>query len=825
MDTQGKSYIDPNLFDTGPVVIFKWGAQAVGHHSWPVHFVSNNVLELLGYTSNAFLTNEISFADLVHIDDIGRVAAEVSQALDSSTSFVPHQDYRLRHRDGHYIWVMDVTRVQWLSSGELEYFYGYLVDITKRKQAEQNLYESEQHYRQLFEGSQVVEFLIEPETGAIVDANIAACRFYGYSYEQLASMNISDINPMTSEELALAMLEAEKKGSTHFIFKHRLASGVLCDVEVHTGPVQYQGKTLLYSIVHDITDRLEAERQKEKLSNALDQSGSSVMLTDAQYRIEYVNWHFCRVTGFSPDEVIGQHVDFLSAGRTSSDIRHHLSETLKQGRTWHGELLCRRKNAELFWSSMSVSPIASESGEVTGMVAVAEDLTEQRETDRKIQQLAFSDPITGLGNRQFLLDNLDELFAKEDMTEQDQQTVLVFIDLDDFKRVNDSLGHDMGDRLIKTAAHRLKVVVSDLDILVRLGGDEFAILHRVSSTQTLESWLDQLCSQFNRTVKLGPHIISAFASIGVAFLPQDASDTNLALRNAELAMYKAKQQNGSTCHFFSEELNVQAQKRLDLEVRLREAMQQGHLELYYQPKVCLKGHHIMGVEALIRWNDPEKGLIPPLDFIPFAEEAGLILPISNWVLEQACKQVVIWQRSGRRSIKMAVNLSVRQFQDPGFVTQVQAILQETGVNPELIELEITESMLMDNMDDMLKILHQLKGLGVSLAIDDFGTGYSSLAYLKTMPIDVLKVDRAFVKDLPHGKNDGAIARTIIVLAQQLGLSVVAEGIEALEQAKFLTESGCDIGQGFLYSRPLTIEALEEKLSQTALTPLSAAALL
>lgn len=825
MDAQGKAYIDPSLFDTGPVVVFKWGTEPVDGNPWPVRFVTANVAELLGYSPDTFLKNQLSFSDLIHPKDLNRVASEVSQALDTHTSRFTHQDYRLRHRNGHYIWVMDVTKINWLESGEPESFNGYLVDITERKNAENLLGESEQRYRQLFEGSRVVELLINPETGEVVDANEAACRFYGYSYDQITSLHATDINAMSEVEIIQAMVDAEQEARNHFVFRHKLASGELRDVEVHSGPVEYRGRKLLYSIIHDITHRLEAERQKEKLSNALDQSGSSVMLTDADFKVEYVNWQFCRISGFSPEEVIGRHVDFLSAGRTSPEVRRHLSETLRMGKPWHGELLCRRKNGELFWNSLSVSPVASEQGEITGLVAVGEDLTEQRETDRKIQQLAFFDPITGLGNRQFLLDNLDEFFAEAEASGFDRQTVLVFIDLDDFKRVNDSLGHDMGDRLIKTAAHRLKVVVSDSDVLVRLGGDEFAILHRTSSREKLNDWLDQLCYQFNRTVKLGPHIINAFASIGVAFLPQDASDTTEALRNAELAMYRAKQQTGSTCHFFSEELNQQAQKRLDLEVRLRKAMQHNQLELYYQPKVCLKNNRIIGVEALIRWNDPERGLIPPLDFIPFAEDTGLILPISHWVLETACRQIVSWQKAGRKPIRMAINLSARQFQDPGFVSQVATILQQTGVNPKWIELEITESMLMENMQDMLPVLRELKALGVSLAIDDFGTGYSSLAYLKEMPIDVLKVDRAFVKDLPHGRNDCAITRTIIVLAQQLGLSVVAEGIEQSEQAKFLLESGCDIGQGFLYSRPLTLKALEEKLNQTTLAPLSAVALL
>lgn len=813
MATQGKAYIDPGLFNTGPVVVFRWGTTPVDGNPWPVHFVTENVTSLLGYPPALFLDNTITYADLIHPEDIGRVACEVSQALDIGSEHFTHRDYRLRHRDGHYIWVMDVTRIDWQSPGDARAFSGYLVDVTERRVAEEQLKDSEHHYRELFEGSRVVELLIDPQSGEVVDANRSACRYYGYSYEQLTSLHASDINVMSQEEIAMAMLDAEQESRNHFLFRHRLASGEVRDVEVHSGPVFYHGRSLLYSIVHDVTHRLEAERQKEKLSNALDQSGSSVMLSDADHKIEYVNWQFCRITGFAPEDVIGQHVDFLSAGRTSPEVRRHLARALSNGHTWHGELLCRRKNGELFWSSMSISPVASKAGEITGSIAVAEDLTEQRETDRKIQQLAFFDPITGLGNRQFLLDNLNEFFAEADASGFDQQTILVFIDLDDFKRINDSLGHDMGDRLIKTAAHRLKVVVSDSDVLVRLGGDEFAILHRASSREKLNAWLDQLCYQFNRTVKLGPHTINAFASIGVAFLPQDADETRTALRNAELAMYKAKQQSGSACHFFSEELNREAQQRLDLEVRLRQAMQEDQLELYYQPKICLRSQSVMGVEALIRWNDPERGLIPPLEFIPFAEDTGLILPISHWVMEQACRQLVIWQQAGRRPIKMAVNLSARQFQDPGFVAQVEKILLQTGVDPRWLELEITESMLMENMQDMLPVLHRLKALGLSLAIDDFGTGYSSLAYLKQMPIDVLKVDRAFVKDLPEGKNDCAITRTIIVLAQQLGLSVVAEGIEKPEQAAFLTESGCDIGQGFLYSRPLPLAHLEARLDR------------
>ncbi len=813
MDEQHSAVIDPRLFDAGSVAIIQWSVSTQAHYWGSVSYISNNASELLGYDVQLLRDAAPAFPDLIHPDERLQVTSELTQAIEQGLSHCQHRDYRILHPDGRERWLMQLTMIQ-RQQDEVTGFLGYLIDVSERKGNELQLAESEERYRQLFEGSRVVEYLIDPESGQIIDANQAACQFYGYSLEQLKQMHISQINVLTSEEIAAAMMEAERNQRQHFIFRHRLANGQVRDVEVHSGPINYCGRELLYSIVHDITDRLDAERNLERLSQALDQSGSIVMITDANHHIEYVNQRFIKVTGFTEQDVKGQHVDFLSAGRTSHDVRKKLSQSLRSGNNWHGELLCRRKSGELYWSSMSVSPVFNKDGEVSSVVAVAEDLTEQRETDRKIQQLAFYDPITGLGNRQFLLEAMDEFFVQSQLhpSRYSGRTALVYIDLDDFKRINDSLGHEMGDRLIKTAAHRLKVIVSDNDVLVRLGGDEFAILKVFDSELSMESWLDQLVQQFSRTVKLGVHTVSVFASIGIALLPQDATDTSTGLRNAELAMYRAKKEHGCGYHFFSEELNKQAVERLHYEVKLRNALNNQELELHYQPKVSLADGGVIGVEALIRWNDPQRGLIPPGEFIPVAEETGLILPMSHWVLEQACCQVVQWQQDEvMRHLRMAVNLSARQFQDPMFVENVESILINTGVNPELIELEITESMLMENMHSVLPMMQRLKDLGLSLAIDDFGTGYSSLAYLKQMPIDVLKVDRAFVRDLPMDENDCAITRAVILMAQQLGLKVVAEGIEEAAQADFLTDSGCELGQGFLYSRPLNLKDLERVL--------------
>ncbi len=813
MDEQRSAVIDPHLFNAGSVAIVQWNVTPQAYYQGPVSYISDNASELLGRDAQLLRDSAFAFLDLIHPDEHSQVTSELTQAIELGLSHCQHQDYRVLHPDGSEHWLMQLTMIQ-RQKGEVTGFLAYLIDVSARKRNELQLVESEQRYRQLFEGSRVVEYLLDPESGQIIDANQAACLFYGYSLEQLQQMHISQINILTPEEIAAAMMEAERNQRRHFIFRHQLANGQVRDVEVHSGPINFQGRELLYSIVHDITDRLDAERKLERLSQALDQSGSIVMITDASHHIEYVNQRFIKVTGFTERDVKGQHVDFLSAGRTSHDVRKKLSHTLRKGENWHGELLCRRKNGELYWSSMSVSPVFNDEGEVSSVVAVAEDLTEQRETDRKIQQLAFYDPTTGLGNRQFLLEAMDEYFTQSQLhpSRYHGKTALIYIDLDDFKRINDSLGHDMGDRLIKTAAHRLKVIVSDHDVLVRLGGDEFAILKQFESELSMEHWLDQLVQQFSRTVKLGPHTVSVFASIGIALLPQDAPDTSTGLRNAELAMYRAKKEHGCGYHFFSEELNKQAVERLHYEVKLRNALNNQELELHYQPKVNLSDGGVIGVEALIRWNDPERGLIPPGEFIPVAEETGLILPMSHWVLEQACYQVVQWQQDEvMRHLRMAVNLSARQFQDPMFVENVESILNNTGVNPALIELEITESMLMENMNSVLPMMQRLKDLGLSLAIDDFGTGYSSLAYLKQMPIDVLKVDRAFVRDLPMDENDCAITRAVILMAQQLGLKVVAEGIEESDQADFLTDSGCELGQGFLYSRPLKLTDLERVL--------------
>lgn len=572
----------------------------------------------------------------------------------------------------------------------------------------------------------------------------------------------------------------------------------------------FSGLVLLVYQLRLHRQMLEAElvdAHLRKLTLGVENSANGVLITDIEGNIEYVNRKFTQITGFTAPEAIGKKPSILKSEVTPREVFDELWTTLLRGNEWHGELLNRRKNGEVYWSFSSISPLRNEKGVITHFIANVEDINERKNAEATIQHLAYFDPLTDLPNRRMLQDRLEQALKRS--RRQDAGMALLYIDLDSFKHVNDSLGHPAGDSLLRNLARRLVAALRDDDVVCRLGGDEFAvILHDIHHDEDVVPVANKLLRAIEKPVLVEEGELLVSASIGIALFPKDGTDSKTLEKNADLALYHAKEQGKNTFRFFSEELNRSLQDRIALDQGLRYILERSELELHYQPKVAPASGAVVGVEALLRWNSPEFGLVSPLRFIPLAEENRQIIPIGEWVLRTACRQQVAWLQQGIPLV-MAVNLSAVQFKSAELVDQIAAIIAETGIDPAHLELELTESALVDNPNEVVRVLERLRSLGCGISIDDFGTGYSSLSYLKSFPVTILKIDRSFVRDLAQDSGDRAIARSVVDLAKNLRMQTVAEGVETAEQLAILQEIGCTFIQGYYYSKPVSADKIPE----------------
>lgn len=610
-----------------------------------------------------------------------------------------------------------------------------------------------------------------------------------------------------------SMAEASHKGfSSGKCYVLQLPDGVH-EFELSTACKPGQSGTQKHFVMigRDITERRQAEEELRVAATAFE-AREGMMITDPSGIILRVNKAFSEITGYSAEDVIGENPRLFNSGHHGPEFYRDMWQTITREGKWQGEIWNRRRNGEIYPQWLTITAVKNGCNKTTHYVSTLTDITERKENEARINNLAFFDPLTQLPNRRLLQDRLQRAIAAT--SHKKNLGALLFIDLDDFKTLNDNRGHHIGDLLLVAVANRLRMAVRSQDTVARLGGDEFLVVledlhtNHDQAAAIAQQIAENIRESLIETYTLEGQDYFSTPSIGISLFGDRQVHIDELLKQADQAMYHAKAQGRNTCRFFDPEMQAHTAQRFALQQEIREALQQQQFALFYQPQIDNTGA-LVGVEALIRWFHPERGLVSPQEFIPIAEESGLILPLGNWIVEEACQQLVRWSHHpATRDWSVSINVSARQFQQPQFVTQLFNTLEQTGANPLRLKLELTESMLVHNQQDIIARMDDLKSHGITFSLDDFGTGYSSLAYLKRLPISELKIDKSFVNDVLEDNNDAAIARMIIRLGQSMELRVIAEGVETAAQRDWLEAEGCLYYQGYYFCKPLAADELE-----------------
>jgi diguanylate cyclase (GGDEF)-like protein/PAS domain S-box-containing protein len=683
---------------------------------------------------------------------------------------------------------------------------------------------SEARFQKLFEDADAMSIQGYLHDGTVVYWNRASEKIYGYTAAEALGGNLLDLiipdemRQQVEEGMGWMFETGQGIPPGRLDLKHK--SGRTVPVySSHTVVAVPGGPPVLFCMDVDMSHLARAEAEL-RVAAAAFESQQSMLITDARGVILRVNRAFTQATGYSPEEAVGQTPRLIKSDHHPPEFYAAMWQSLIATGSWQGEVWDKRKNGEVYADWVTITAVKDDRGRVTHYVGTQTDITQRKAAEAKILHLAFYDPLTRLPNRRLLLDRLQQAVAAS--LRNESVGALLFIDLDNFKTLNDTLGHDVGDLLLQQVAERLKASLRENDTAARLGGDEFVVMLEDLSKSLQEAAAQaeavgrKILASLHQVYNLRDHEYVGSVSIGITLFSTQATNVDDLMKQADMAMYEAKAAGRNALRFFDPEMQSAVTMRAALVSGLREGLRKEQFRLCYQPQVDRDGR-IVGAEALVRWDCPGRGIVSPAEFVPVAEESGLILPLGHWVLRTACAQLAAWAaRPACAQLTLAVNVSAAQFGRADFVDQVLQVLSMTGADPRRLKLELTESLLVDKIDEVIAKMSALKQRGVGFSLDDFGTGYSSLSYLRRLPLDQLKIDQSFVHDLLIDPNSATIAQTIIVLSQAMGLSVIAEGVETEAQRDLLASFGCHAYQGYLFGRPLPVEQMEELLAAQAL---------
>lgn len=785
------------VFENLPAMIFVKGAGDLKF----VH-VNRKSEEVMGYSREQLIgkTNQDLFSgeEADSFDATDRQVVQSGELLDipEESLETPHLGRRLLHTKK--IPILD-------KAGNPEFILGIAEDITERKTSEALT----SRLGRILEASANELYVFDAQSLRFLLVNRGARDNLGYSIEELRALTPLDIKPHYDSERfekLIAPLRSEETREIFFNTSHERKDGSLYPVEIKLQFFANEQPPVYLAVVQDATERHRTEAEMRLAASVFSNTTEGIMITEANGTILRVNQAFTAITGFSEEEAVGRTPAILQSHRHDESFYRNMWISLSAHGFWRGEIWNRRKDGGVHPVWQNISAVYNEQGSVEQYISVFSDISEKKISEERIRHLAHFDVLTELPNRLLFMERFEHTLkrAKRDKS----RVALLFLDLDRFKHINDSLGHPIGDSVLQIVARRLRDCLREEDTVARLGGDEFTvILEQIKSPRDAGIVATKLIETFSDPIVVDAHELHITTSIGISIFPQDGEEMTTMIRNADAAMYRAKELGRSHYNFYTSDLTRSAHERVQMEAQLRRALDNNELYLCYQPQYILATGQLMGIEALLRWNHPAMGMVSPLRFIPVAEDSGLIVPIGAWVLNEACRQLKEWHDAEIAQCSVSVNLSGQQLQRGNLAATVTEVLADTGLPARFLDLEITETYVMSEGIDTIKVIRALRELGVSISIDDFGTGYSSLAYLKQLPIDRLKIDQSFVRDIPNDTNDEAIARAVIALGRSMKLKVLAEGVETEAQREFLANEGCDEVQGFLFSRPLPADEM------------------
>ena len=754
----------------------------------------------------------------LHPDDKARVAKHIDAYLKAPADHWS-AEFRLQHKNGHYKWTLARGMPVIDENGVPLRLLGVHIDIDEQKSIGNRLKDNEQRLSLALSSANQGLYDINIQTGE-ASVNPQYAIMLGYkpeSFVESVSSCLERIHPDDQQRVlnnfnnylsgAIDEYRSEfrlrtKSGEWLWI----LSLGRLVEKDAEGNPLRLLGTHT------DITELKTAQEKVRQAAQVFSSTIEGVTITDTEGAILDVNKAFCDITGYSREEVLGQNPRILKSNKHDQAFYQAMWQSLHEQGYWRGEIWNQKKDGEIFPELLTISSVVDSFNNVTGYVAVFTDITQTKESEKRLDYLAHHDPLTGLPNRILFNAILEQAIHRS--TRERETIAVLFIDLDRFKHINDSYGHAAGDELLTQCAVRLTNVIRGEDRVARLSGDEFVgFLENVGSSDNASLVVRKIMSCFKEPFILNNNEVSVTCSVGISLFPDDSATMSELVSYADTAMYLAKEEGRNTYQFYTSEMTTAAAEFVFMENAIRRALKENHFYLVYQPQLDLKNNTLCGLEALIRWQHPEQGVIAPGHFIPIAEKIGLVREIGKWVLNEACRQASEWQQRGLQFGYVSVNVSGRQIKQADFAAQVKAVLIQYQLAPNCLELEVTESYLMDHQDEGVRQLRELRDLGVSIAIDDFGKGYSSLNYLKLLPVDKLKIDQSFVRDIPEDVNDMAISEAVIALGKALDLSVIGEGIETEDQISFLKDKGCQFGQGYYFSKPKLAADIDGLLAQ------------
>jgi diguanylate cyclase (GGDEF)-like protein/PAS domain S-box-containing protein len=731
--------------------------------------------------------------------------ARLASMWDSRQPAMP-SDMQIITPSGKQVWTYS-TMFPTVENGHTQRICCMDIDITQRKEREQNLLDTEIRIREFFNTS--ADAIIMLRKGEIEEFNPAALHLFGYGNKQsgLKGAVPYEISPryqpdgrLSKEKMEEMHAIAMAKGTHRFEWQYCTYDKRLFWGEVTLTALDGSHDAFMYAMVRDITDRKNAERELQLSAQVFEGSQEGIVIFDDKWCAMRVNAAFTAMIGYTEQEIVGIAKPMLRSNMHDPEFYEQIKETVRRHDHWQGEIWGQRRNGATFPAWASVSAVRGADQRIVNYIVIFSDISERKASEERIRHLSEHDFLTGLPNRVLLLDRLHQAIATARRNRG--KLAMLFLDLDRFKNINDSLGHHIGDKLLQTVAERIKKCVRNNDTVSRQGGDEFVVmLTEIGGSEQVAHIAANILQAISIPFQIENHTLTVTTCVGISMYPDDGRDEDTLIKNADTAMYHAKESGRNNYQFFDHDMNVRMVERLTMEHQLRAALDHKQFMLEYQPQLDIASGRIIGAEALLRWHHPDAGLLMPTQFLHAAEASGLIVPIGDWVLQAACQQGKNWYDQGM-PMHVGVNLSVIQFRQKDFLQKVKDVLEQTGLPPRYLELEITESVLIDAAGTAMETMRALREMGVTLAVDDFGTGYSSLSYLKHFPVDKLKIDQSFVRDLADDANDAAIIRAILIMAKSLKLKVIAEGVETIDQLDFLRMQGCDEFQGHYFTQPV-----------------------